>query len=198
MGVRDGLRGLWCSRSQRSAGENKNLSEGQTGRNFSNVLEQLNVASERGLLFRGRHLLKNVVKDTDEGQPGREGDPNRVRLEVGEEEVDGVDFGRTLGVKVIIKTGVLLEYSLEGGVAEKHPHQRRRRCLVCHTMADDVELGYVSKTNGPKKRAHKLLGKYTLTGTSYFRLTVIGVVVKTSLTVRANSRRPSPEAMFET
>lgn len=143
----------------------------QTARIFSTALEQLNAAPERGLLFWGRHLLKSVIKDTDEGQPGREGDPDRVRLDVGEEEVDGVDFGRTLGVKVIIKAGVRLKSSLEGGVAEKHLHQRRRRCVVCHTMADDVELGYVSKTNGPNKRAHKLLGEFTyLDGNIIFQI----------------------------
>lgn len=93
----------------RSAGKRTDKDEEQTGRTFSTPFEQFDAAPERGLLFGSRHLLEGVIKDTDEGQPGREGDPNRVRLDIGEEEIDGVDFGRAPSVKVIVKMVVRLK-----------------------------------------------------------------------------------------
>jgi len=104
-------------------GENIDKDEEQTRSDSSTPFEQPNAAPERGLLLRGRHLFKNVVKDADEDQPGHEGNPDRVRLDVGGKEIDSIDLSRTLGVKVIIETGVRVKQSTEGGVTEKHLHQ---------------------------------------------------------------------------
>ncbi len=68
--------------------------------------------------------LKNVVHDTSESQPCREGNADAIILDAGKEETDGVYLGSACLVEGVVTAEVRVHGGMELGVCPDHAGQR--------------------------------------------------------------------------